>query len=81
MLRINQRFGRHRSCHLQGECVVGRVLEALYRASRRWRVRFDGADWWRGGVGRYPMGEEHVGFLLHIELQPRKPKDKLSQNF
>jgi hypothetical protein len=28
MLSINQGFGKHYICHLQGECVVGRVLEA-----------------------------------------------------
>jgi hypothetical protein len=32
MSSINQCFGKHCSCHLQGECVVRRVLEALYRA-------------------------------------------------
>jgi hypothetical protein len=46
MLSIDRRFGKHCSCHFQGECVVGRVLEALCGAGRRWRVRFDGADWW-----------------------------------
>jgi hypothetical protein len=46
MLSINQRFGNHCSCHLRGEYVVGRVLEALYRAGSRRRVTFDGADWW-----------------------------------
>jgi hypothetical protein len=29
MLSIDQYFGKHCSCHLQGECVVGRVLETL----------------------------------------------------
>jgi hypothetical protein len=40
--------------------MMGRVLEALYRAGSEWRDKFDGADWWRGGAGCYPMGEEHV---------------------
>jgi hypothetical protein len=30
MLSINQRFGKHISCHFQGEYAMGRVLEALY---------------------------------------------------
>jgi hypothetical protein len=33
MFSINQSFGKHCSCHLQVECVVGRVLETLYRAA------------------------------------------------
>jgi hypothetical protein len=40
------------------------VLEDLYRAGSRWRVEFDGADWWSGHTA------------LSIELQPRKPKEK-----
>jgi hypothetical protein len=46
MLSINQHFGKHYSCHFQGECVVGQVLEALYGAGSRWRGGFDGAGWW-----------------------------------
>jgi hypothetical protein len=60
MLSINLRFGRHYSCHFQGECVLGQALKALYRADSEWRGRFDGADWWRGGTGCYQMGQEHV---------------------
>jgi hypothetical protein len=30
------------------------------RAGSRWRVRFYGGDWWSGGAGCYPMGEEQV---------------------
>jgi hypothetical protein len=29
MLSINHRFSKHCRCHLQGEYVVGRILEAL----------------------------------------------------
>jgi hypothetical protein len=67
MWSINQRFNKHCSCHLQGVCVVWRVLEALYRAGGRWRVGFDGAH------TRKPK--------LHIELHPRKLKDKNSSRF
>jgi hypothetical protein len=44
MLSITQRFGKHCSCCLQGECVVGRILESLYRAGSRWQVRLDSVD-------------------------------------
>jgi hypothetical protein len=36
------------------------VLKALHRAGSEWRDKFDGAEWWSGGAGCYPMGEEHV---------------------
>jgi hypothetical protein len=36
MLSINQHFGKTYSCHFQGECVLGQVLEALYRAGSEW---------------------------------------------
>jgi hypothetical protein len=36
------------------------TLKPLYRAGSRWQVGFDGADWWSGRVGCYPIGEEHV---------------------
>jgi hypothetical protein len=42
-LRINHRFGKHFSCHLQCEFVVGRVLAPLRSAKGEWWVRFDGA--------------------------------------
>jgi hypothetical protein len=29
-------------------------------AGSRWRVGLDGADWWSGRAGCYPMGEEHA---------------------
>jgi hypothetical protein len=64
MLSIDQHFGKHCIFHLHGECVVGRVVEALYRAGRRWRVRFNGADWWSRGVGRCRVGLEHLGNLF-----------------
>jgi hypothetical protein len=32
MLSINQHFGKHCICHLQGKCVVGQVLESLGQA-------------------------------------------------
>jgi hypothetical protein len=38
MMSINQRFGKHCSCHFQVECIMGRVLEAFCRACSRWRV-------------------------------------------
>jgi hypothetical protein len=41
--------------------MVGEAfLEALYRADSRWRVGFDGSDWWSGRAGCYPIGDEHV---------------------
>jgi hypothetical protein len=36
MLSINHHFGKHYSCHFQGECVVGQVLEASYEAGSGW---------------------------------------------
>jgi hypothetical protein len=61
MLSIIKSFGKYCSCHLQGVCVVvGRILAALYKTGSRWRVGFDGADWWSGRAGCYLMGEEHV---------------------
>jgi hypothetical protein len=45
MLSINQRFDKHYICHFEGECVVGWVLEALYRTGNGCRGRFDGAEW------------------------------------
>jgi hypothetical protein len=46
MLIVIQRFGKRYSCHLQGF-----LLEAVCGVGSRWRVGFDGADWWGGGVG------------------------------
>jgi hypothetical protein len=60
MLSINQHFSKHCSCHLQGQGVLERVLEASYRAGSKWRVRFEGADWLSSGTGCYPMGEGHA---------------------
>jgi hypothetical protein len=45
MFGVDQRFRKHCSCHFQGRYVVGRVLEALYRAGGEWQDRSDGADW------------------------------------
>jgi hypothetical protein len=45
MLRIIQRFGKHYSCHLQGEYVrVGRFIGQTVGDE----LHFDGADWWTG---------------------------------
>jgi hypothetical protein len=41
-------------------CRVWEFFEALYMACSRWQVGFDGADWWTGRVGCYPMEEEYV---------------------
>jgi hypothetical protein len=40
------------------------VLAALYRAGSRWRVGFDGADWWSRRMGCYPIGDEPRSLLL-----------------
>jgi hypothetical protein len=60
MFGVNQHFGKFCSCHFLGGYEVGQVLETLYRAGSDWLDKFDGADWWNGGVGCYPVGEEHV---------------------
>jgi hypothetical protein len=67
MFIINQRFGKHFNCHLQGECVVKRVLEALHRADSGWWVRFDGDDWWNGEAGCYPRLLELASLHSHPE--------------
>jgi hypothetical protein len=36
MFGVNQCFGKHCICSVQGEYEVGRVLEALYRAGSKW---------------------------------------------
>jgi hypothetical protein len=36
------------------------LLAVLYRAGSRRGVGFDGADWWSGRAGCYPIGDEHV---------------------
>jgi hypothetical protein len=38
ILTINQRFDKHYSCHLQGEYVMERVLNAFYNAGSRLRA-------------------------------------------
>jgi hypothetical protein len=42
--------------------VCARIFLFAFRAQRgnRWRVGFDGADWWSGREGCYPIGDEHV---------------------
>jgi hypothetical protein len=46
ILKVIQPFGKHCSCHLQGECVlVGCFSEALKRAGGRWRARCDKQDY------------------------------------
>jgi hypothetical protein len=51
-------FGKHCSCHLQGEyMLVQQLLE--YRTGSRWQVGCDGANW-SGRAGCYPIGDEHV---------------------
>jgi hypothetical protein len=42
------------------ECNSLACLEALYRAGSRWRVEFDGADWWSERVDCYPVGSLRV---------------------
>jgi hypothetical protein len=60
-LRFIQRFDKHLSFHLQGEYVLfGPLLEDLHRRGSSRRVRFDGADWWSGRAGCYPIGHEEV---------------------
>jgi hypothetical protein len=69
MLSINQRFGKHCSCHLQGECVVGRVLEALYKANIKMTVFWDVEPY--GLVVRLNVTEDshlHIDFTLHRDI-------------
>jgi hypothetical protein len=65
MLSINQRFGRHYTCHLQGESIAGRVLKKSYIGQA--------VD----GVSEL-MPTIRSGSLTKIEInidpQPRKPK-------
>jgi hypothetical protein len=66
MLSIIQRFGKYCNCHLQGECVVvGRILEALYRARSTDGI-FDIVH-----CVKYIsfMPTRHFGWWLHIHLQ------------
>lgn len=60
MLGIVQRFGIHCICHLKGEFLMVGRFRKPYMAGSRWRVGLDGADWWSGRAGCYPMGEEHA---------------------
>jgi hypothetical protein len=58
MLNIIRRFGKHFSCHLQDECIVGIILEALYTGHA---VR-GGLDLtvMTGEAGCYVTGKKHV---------------------
>jgi hypothetical protein len=68
MLRIIQRFGKHCSCHLQGECVVvGRIWKPYIGAGSRWRIGYDGADWWNGRAGYYHTFTPKMATAMFVE--------------
>jgi hypothetical protein len=75
MFGVDQCFGKHCSCHLQGGYVGGQVLETLYRARSEWWDRFDGADWWSGllsnGRGASGWRKEEVKEVLVTMLDEK----------
>jgi hypothetical protein len=61
-----------------GDCAC---LEISCRAGSRWRVGSDGADWWSGRAGCYPMGEEYVVEVMKTFLEIRGEKRRWRKKF
>jgi hypothetical protein len=74
MLAVIQRFGKHCSCHFQGKCVeVGRFWEPrIEQADSLATATFAGTF---GKLSTFDAAHPRKP-KLHIELQPRKRKDK-----
>jgi hypothetical protein len=61
ILKVIHNFGKHCSCHLQGEYVLGEhFVEAVDRSGTGQEVGYDGSDWWIRRADCYPIGNEHV---------------------